>query len=189
MLENQTDIIESSYQRNFVFKVCAGFVLIVFACAVALYFYFDRPFDGEYVAALANLEALQREMSQGVLLSMAAQAVLFSLMIYFISLYWTHKIAGPLYRLRQSFLRIASGDFNFVTHIRKKDQLQGVPDLLNSGIRQLKKDLEEVGGEIRGVEAEIALLVDSGEDENGTVTLLLKESEARLRQVLGRMDG
>ena len=186
MVEKKLDIIESSYRRNFIFKVCAGFILIVLFCALPLYFYFDRPFEGEYVAALASLEALQREMSQGIVMSMAAQAVLFSLMIYFISLYWTHKIAGPLYRLRQSFLRIGAGDLDLVTRIREKDQLQGVPDLLNSGIEQQKKDLGEVCAEVKKVDTEVGLLQEP-DKEVGEVAARLRENEARLRRVLGKM--
>jgi hypothetical protein len=188
MTQEQAGIFEPSYRRNFILKICVGFLSIVFVCAAAFYLYFDRTFTGNYVGVLATLKQLHREMCYGIILSVLVQMLFFTLLIFLISVLWTHKIAGPLYRLRLSFLQIATGNLALVTRFRDTDQLQNIPVLLNSGLQQLKADFDELDREIVAVRGEIEGL--AGESASLGVSEMeqrLQDSERRLRKILERM--
>ncbi len=50
----------------------------------------------------------------------------------------SHKIAGPLYRLKKCFLDVAKGDLSFEMRLRKGDELTDLVDDFNSMLRNLK---------------------------------------------------
>ncbi len=189
MTQRQAGIFEPSYRRNFIFKIGIGFLLIILVCAVVFYIYFDRTFASNYVSVLATLEKLQREMCYGIMLSVVVQGVFFTLLIFLISVLWTHKIAGPLYRLRQSFLQIAAGNLAVVTRFRDTDQLQNIPALLDSGLQQLKTDFDEIDREIEVVRSEIERLAGECPRQDASETeRRLQESETRLHNILERIE-
>lgn len=189
MTQKQTSIFEPSYRRDFLFKICFGFILIIFVCAVAFYLYFDRSFENKYIGVLVTLEQLNREMRFGIIFSVMAQALFFTLLISFISILWTHKIAGPLYRLRKSFLQIATGDFTIVTRFRNSDQLQNIPVILNSGLQQLRDDFIRLHSEIEAIRCEVGLLAEECPKQDSNATgRRLQECEARLHKILEQMN-
>lgn len=51
----------------------------------------------------------------------------------------SHKIAGPLVRIKRSIDQLAAGDYNLFVKLRKGDYLQDVADLLNKLVESLKK--------------------------------------------------
>ena len=189
MTQKQTSIFEPSYRRDFLFKICFGFILIIFVCAVAFYVYFDKSFENKYIGVLATLEQLNREMRYGIIFSVMAQALFFTLLICFVSILWTHKIAGPLYRLRKSFLQIATGDLTIVTRFRNTDQLQNIPVIFNSGLQQLRDEFLRLDSEIVAIRCEVELLAEecSKQDSNETGRRL-QDCEARLHKILEQMN-
>ncbi len=187
MTPGKVDILEPSYKKGFVFKICFGFALIIVICAVVFYAYFDRTFDNRYVGALATLEGLSREMCYGIILSVLVQTLFLTLLIFFISLLWTHKIAGPLYRLRQSFQQVSAGNLSVVTRFRNSDQMQNIPVLLNSGLEQLKGDFEQMHNEIRDIHAEIELLAEEYRRDETEARQGFQRCEERLHQLLKRI--
>lgn len=189
MTQNQTSIFEPSYRRDFIFKICSGFLLIIILCAIVFYVYFDKSFENKYIGVLATLEQLNQEMRYGVILSVMAQALFFTLLISFVSILWTHKIAGPLYQLRKSFLQIANGNFTVVTRFRKTDQLQNIPVIFNSGLQQLKDDFVRLSGELSAIRGEIDLLAaESSTQDANEKGRRFQDCEDRLSKILEQMN-
>lgn len=54
----------------------------------------------------------------------------------------SHRVAGPLVRIKRSLERIAEGDFDFVLNLRKTDELQYIAEVINKIVRNL-------GGRVR----------------------------------------
>jgi methyl-accepting chemotaxis protein len=185
MITQELSVIEPSYRRNFILKVCCVFLLIIVVCAAVFYAYFDRTFDNSYVGALATLEGLSREMCHGIIFSVLVQVFFLTLLVFFISIVWTHKIAGPLYRLRLAFQQVAAGNLSVAIRFRNTDQLQNIPVLFNSGLEQLKGDFEQLHREIAGIKVEIDQLTEECCQQDGCESMSrYKESEERLHQVL-----
>ena len=63
-----------------------------------------------------------------------------------VSMYISHRVAGPLYRLRQDALRWKEGDLALRVRLRKGDEkmLQELAELLNQALMNLEKSLQEI---------------------------------------------
>ena len=69
-------------------------------------------------------------------------------MIVFI--YYSHRIAGPLYRFQKSLSELTLGDLTGRVHLRRRDQLGDLGETINllavetdRKIGQIRKDIEE----------------------------------------------
>jgi len=177
------ELIEPGYRKRFIYQVCAYFLLTIAVGALCLYVFLDRPFDQGYLAALSSLDQLRHKLLGAVLATILTQLVVFSLLVFFVSLFWTHKIAGPLFRLKKTFARVASGDLAPMAGLRQKDQLKSVPELLNQGLEALGNEQSCLKAEIVPLEKEIARQVEYGIDAvqlreiNDQIGLVLKEHE------------
>ena len=63
----------------------------------------------------------------------------FILIIAVISIFVSHKIAGPVYRLEESTKLIASGDLTHKVHLRQGDELGDLQDAFNDMSESLSK--------------------------------------------------
>lgn len=65
--------------------------------------------------------------------------VCFTAIIALISIFVSHKIAGPVYRLEESMKLIASGDLTHKVHLRHGDELGDLKDAFNKMSESLSK--------------------------------------------------
>ena len=74
--------------------------------------------------------------------------ITFVVIIGFISLFVSHKIAGPVYRLEETTKLIASGDLTHKVHLRQGDELGDLQDAFNamsdSLCNMVRKDREVI---------------------------------------------
>ena len=121
--------IDKKMQTKYIVLVIAVLVLhtlIVLAAVFLPYFLMlspDAPLDTRAEAAKAFL-----------LVHANAWPVIVGIIIFFaiMTLFVTHRIAGPIFRLKRGIRDIADGRLNERIHLRKKDEFHDVAEELNS---------------------------------------------------------
>ena len=181
--------LELKYQRNFILRICAGGLFIIAAGGLSLFYYLNRPFSGGYLATISVLDELQRDVAFGVLISIILQLSVFALLVFGVSLFWTHKVAGPLYRLKNHFGRIAAGDLIPMAGLRQGDQLQQIPELLNKGLDVYGNSLEETARQLQAAISEIENQIQRCQGEDFIDSLKLRKLEESLQAIITAPEG
>jgi methyl-accepting chemotaxis protein len=65
--------------------------------------------------------------------------LLIMLLIIIVGIFYSHRIAGPMYRIETDIKRVLDGEKNVEIHLRKKDKLQSLADLVNQLIKKMEK--------------------------------------------------
>lgn len=104
------------------------FVIILFAPSI-LTLYFDNPL-AEKVEASRVLLLLHRKVWPAI----GAVIILFGALSIFVS----HRIAGPLYRLKKSLSLITQGNLNVKVKLRKGDDLNDLAEHVNILVEELR---------------------------------------------------
>lgn len=78
------------------------------------------------------------------LLTDTAIVILLIIAAIFYSVLHSHRIAGPIYRLKQSILRLQTGDYNFLITFRHRDFLKDIAEEMNKFIAALQAKNEEL---------------------------------------------
>lgn len=104
------------------------FVIIIFAPYI-LTLYLDYPLVEKTEAARAIL-LLHAKVWPGI----GIVILLFGI----VSIYVSHKVAGPLYRLKKTLVEVTAGNLNVVVKLRKWDDLKDLADHVNILIEELR---------------------------------------------------
>ena len=122
-----------SIQRKYALLTCLLLLAYTFVLAVALFLppalklRSGLPLE-EQVLAATQFIALSDRLWPAILISVPIFMLL--------SIWFTHRFAGPVYRLEQSLKQIASGDLGLQVRFRAGDDLQELAVLVNQIIRQ-----------------------------------------------------
>ncbi|MFH1360604.1 MAG: hypothetical protein ABIJ41_06155 [Candidatus Omnitrophota bacterium] len=124
--------IDPSFQLNFIGKFC----LVVMASSVLIassVFLLTRE---STTVMIENTKVLVKPTSDfilpSLLMTVLIVAVFSALTVFVIALFVSHKIAGPLYRLRREIDLMQKGDLDRNFNIRNKDQIQALAKSLSS---------------------------------------------------------
>ncbi|MBF0407975.1 MAG: methyl-accepting chemotaxis protein [Candidatus Riflebacteria bacterium] len=63
------------------------------------------------------------------------------IIIFIVSIMYSHQIAGPAYKLEKSINRIAGGDLTFEIHLRKNDNLKEVAVAINKMLAKFRETI------------------------------------------------
>jgi len=63
--------------------------------------------------------------------------LLLMVIIIIVGIFYSHRIAGPIYRIEQDLQRVLAGEKNVEIHLRKKDKLKSIADKINSLVREV----------------------------------------------------
>lgn len=182
--ERESTLFTASYRRRFFLRLGGGLLLTILFCTLGLYCYLNRPFGSNYLVAITELDRLRFAARWAVAVSVLAQLAIFFLLIFLLVLFWTHKIAGPLYRLRLTFERLADGDWTPMAKVREGDQLQEIPTVLNEGLAAIREKTAARQEELEVLQVDIEtfpLAGNLGASESGH---RLGELRTRLRMIL-----
>ncbi len=172
-------LIDKDFQLGFILKFC---VIIIFSSLVigGLVFYLTR---NSTTVAIENTRVSVKSTADFILpvlvLTVAVVAFFSTLVLSVTALIISHRIVGPLYRLRKGIDVLRDGDFTKEFHVRNKDNL-----------KDLAKSLTEMSGELRNRHIDL-------KKKSGQLKEFLKErnynlsfdDKERFSEMLEEIDG
>lgn len=176
--------IDKNFQTKFIIRFC---LLIMLASLMtgALIYYFNMQTT---TVAFENLKVVVKSTADFILPIMFQVIIIVTVIVGLatiaVTLFTSHKIAGPLYKLKMELGKMKEGDFSSPIRIRAKDQLQKVVsefDGMRSDINKSMGTLKEAWSSIK---AELSLLEREVKDE--AKRKLLADSIKRLDSELAR---
>jgi methyl-accepting chemotaxis protein len=134
----------------------AALVLILVLIAGGLFYLLaNRELSAEYYKAHSTLRYVMQNLLPWLLLVNLAGI----LVVLFLAVFYTHRIAGPAYRIQQDLRKIGQGILTTRVRTRRKDQLKGLESEVNrvaqefeQGILQVKESLLKLEGNLADLE-------------------------------------
>lgn len=160
-------IVEGNFQARFILR----FVLVIVGAtilstgAILGVFFFKYQFGG---ADLKNIIIVITEKGTTdvssffniILTPLIGANVLVLCIIVPYSLFYSHRIAGPIFRLEQSIDLMLGGEMDFVISLRKNDEFKYLGDKMNSLIDYLRRNIGEVKSSYRLMEEKVKKMSD-----------------------------
>lgn len=141
-------LINKKFQFRFAFFVSAWMIAMSFVYPLIVYNMFDyfirlisRDPSGPPVQALQDL----RSQILGLLIGFQA---LFLVVTFLASLFMSHRIAGPLYKLSRFFAMARDGDINDDLHFREKDHFQELAEDYNDAMKSVRARMDDAAADI-----------------------------------------
>ncbi|THB71468.1 MAG: methyl-accepting chemotaxis protein [Desulfovibrio sp.] len=165
--------IKKDFQLRFIVKFCI-IVLLGSVLSTALVYYFSSDtltstFHNSRLALRTTSEVILPAIIYTNLITLAV----ISLAAVSVTLYISHKIAGPLYRFETDLELIAKGDLTKRIRLRKEDQLKDLANSLNTFVDTMHDRMAEIQTQV--------------EETFDAVMRVAPESEA-MRKVVGLRD-
>ncbi len=188
---NPINIIRKNYLRNFLLILLLIILIGTAVSALVLYFNIHRPLDTHYSAILSIITEVRESLILNVLKINLTFYLLIAAGVGALALLYTHRIAGPLYRIQMCSKAITDGNLDTVIHLRQKDAISYFADSINvmtvnyadkvkmlaSEVQQLKnsierlRELKENNGDTESLTKEIASLNNKISEIISTVKL------------------
>lgn len=154
--------IKKEFQSKFIIKFCLIVILGAIISGIILFAYTNQRLGNTYLESLNALKVLNDNLISNLIYTSLITVIFISIVTIVITLFASHKIAGPLYRLERSTEAIGNGDFMLETRLRENDEITGVASALNEMAGKLrikmidiKKELEEVKDSSADIESAI----------------------------------
>lgn len=150
--------IDKNFQTRFILKFCALVAVGAGLTIVALYLLLQQSTSVSFIQArvkvMTTADFILPIMIQTLLVVMG----FVSLGAIAVTLVVSHKIAGPLFRFKQTFKDLASGNFSNQVRLRKGDQLGDVATDFNHMITVLRNQLIEAKKTLAALKADMEMI-------------------------------
>ena len=174
--------IDRKFQTGFIFKFCALIIIGSLLTGVLVYSLSQKSntvvFEHSRALVKSTADFLLPLLMQTVIVVTIIVAVATILLTLFIS----HSIAGPLYRLKKELGAIEVGDLTSGFSLRKDDQLQDVASSMAAMIKGLKDKISDLKNDWRGFKDNWQVFVNRG------IFSDLKQEIEGLRSIIAQID-
>jgi methyl-accepting chemotaxis protein len=127
--------IDKQLQSKFILFIILLLLVYTLLFVVILFVPYMIPLSFDYPLQ-EQTDAARMLLSLHTSIWPALAIVIFSLSV--LSIFISHKVAGPLYRLKRSLAEIAAGSIEMDMKFRKRDELHDLADSVNLVIHELR---------------------------------------------------
>lgn len=143
-LKRRIFFIEKDFQAKFMLKFLALVAAAGFVTTCALYFLTMQSSTVYFVNSRAVVQTTARFLLPLLVQTVLAVTVVTSIAALAVTLFVSHKIAGPIYRLKKVMKEVGDGDLSGEFRIRQKDQLQDLAGSFSDMILKTREKLSEL---------------------------------------------
>lgn len=142
-----------SFKLKFGLKLCLLTIAGVLAVTLFMYFVTSKSLGESYGSAIYTIYNLKINIFPLMFASFYSVFILavVTIAIAVISMLFSHKIAGPIYRIERNLEVIGSGDLTLNTRFRGNDQLVALADDINGMVRSLNHMVRRSGDALEEV--------------------------------------
>ncbi|MDD5680179.1 MAG: methyl-accepting chemotaxis protein [Candidatus Omnitrophica bacterium] len=138
--------------------LCVGVVILIFGLSLwyinKIYLDLFRQIVGEGALPKAYVNSIQNQFLIGIPVSI----IVVSLLLFWLGIYTSHRVAGPMYRIAKNMNLIGLENHLDTVQIRKQDQMRELADAFNHMVHTLKDRMYQDIRTIDHVRTKIAQL-------------------------------
>ncbi|MFN8369365.1 MAG: hypothetical protein U0T83_01935 [Bacteriovoracaceae bacterium] len=129
-------LVDKAFQMKFAGFVCTFVLLCSIVYPLTIYELFNS-----FIANTANTipANVMTETRTKLIISLIVYQCGFTAIVFIVSIFQSHKIAGPLYKLKKYFLLLKSGEKVNELHFRKGDNFKELADLFNDAVGHIQE--------------------------------------------------
>jgi methyl-accepting chemotaxis protein len=136
--------IKKEFQLVFIIKFCFLVILGALVSGAVIYLVSQGSATTVFENSRIRIKSTADFILPAVLLSTAVVTVLVGLASVIITLYASHKIAGPIYRIEKDLEKVMLGDLRVKFNLRENDQLQALATMIEALVVNLGDDIKEL---------------------------------------------
>ncbi len=157
--------IDKDFQSRFIIKFC---LLVMMGAAITVAILYFIP---QYATTVSIVNARVKVMTAAdfilplLVQTVVVVTVLVGLASVGVTLFVSHKIAGPLFRFKQTLKELSCGNFTNHVRLRKGDQLQMFDVEFNEMIAAVREKVRSAEHDLSIIKKDVESIGDYGIDE------------------------
>lgn len=183
----QERIIGKSYLPGLIFAALGIFVFSIAVSALLLYLDIYQPLDTHYSAVLSIITDIRETLLIKTLKISGISSLLIILGLMALVIFYTHRIAGPLYRIKVCAKSIGEGRLGTKVKFRQRDVIHPFAESLNEMTDRYSEKVRSLTLEINELKSAVTELKSLTEDGKDTEDALKKASD-KDNQIKGLLD-
>ena len=157
--------IKKDFQLRFILKFCA-IVLVGGALSASLLLLLNRDtLTSSFTDSRLTIQNTWTAILPDVLMTGIITLILITLAAIAVTLFVSHKIGGPLFRLEQEVREIGEGNLARKVRFREKDQITPLAE----GVNRMAENLNK---KVYGIQTGLEHLIESARDRNAPRELI-----------------
>lgn len=149
--------IKKEFQRNFIIKFCILVILGSLISGAIIYSMSKATVTTTFENSRLTIKSTADFILPAVLLSSAVVIVSIGLATIVITLFTSHKIAGPLYRMEKDVQEVTSGNLKIRFNLRQGDEIKPLAASLDTMVQILRTRIAIIKDAICELESAINL--------------------------------
>jgi len=147
--------IEKSFQTRFILRFCTLIVVAGLLTMGILYLFVFRSTTVSIINSRVVVRSTADFLLPLLLQTLLIVTILIGLATIVLTLLFSHKIAGPLYRFKKVIENLEQGDFSQDFHIRLNDQLKDLADKFNSMIGKTRFHIQVLKDNLKNLKEKL----------------------------------
>lgn len=131
--------VKKKLQFKYLLFVLLAMIVPTLICGAVLYYLIWQTIAAEIAIPEALSENLIPALDKVNMMLLILLPLVFIVMLL-LSIFISHRIAGPIYRLERELKEISKGDYSCRIKFRSNDELQEIADGINELLECLSKD-------------------------------------------------
>lgn len=165
MIKRNTYYIDPEFQSRFIVKFCCLVVLGAALTIGVLYCLAQYATTIAIVKARVQVTTATDFILPFLLQTVTIVAVIVSLASIGVTLFVSHRIAGPMFRFKETLKELCGGNFTHQVRLRKGDQLQPFATEFNEMITAVSNKIHAAEMDMTAIQKGVAAIGDQGMDE------------------------
>jgi len=130
--------IKKEFQRSFILKFLSLVIIGVIISGAIVYFMSGSTLTTTFSNSRLAIKNTAEYIFPTVLLSSVSVLIIIGMAAIVMTLFVSHKIAGPLYRIGKDIEELSAGDLNVRFTLRGGDEIKELAEKLDSMVRSLR---------------------------------------------------
>ena len=140
----KTYFIQKMFQAKFIFAFLLLVIIGSIISGIIFYLKANTYLGYHYGMAHIKIEKTGEILQPAIFISYGIGVILIGFATIILTIFISHKIAGPLYRFERSAEEIGKGNLTLVTQLRESDQAKDLANAFSRMTNDLRKKLIEI---------------------------------------------
>ncbi len=142
-MAKKTNIIEKSFFPVYETKLALIFIFSLLLFALIIYFLLDEPLKTVYFESLSAIHYAGEIVNVCIGATLLAQCLILGIILFFIGLYASHRLAGPMYRMLLVSRELKNGKLPARVKFRKTDRIHQVAEAANEMTARVRRQAHQ----------------------------------------------